>query len=132
MAVIPKRPGVIFKGGNMGKLTVYSFKVNKGQLDLAKRFFNRQGAPLQHSMRDLIDVAANCEKCLELHEEDASLSELQSAFATLLANCKTTWYLNSLLQDAVIKIAKLCKVPMDFITNVLGEAQRLKPAVRRI
>jgi hypothetical protein len=116
----------------MGELTVYSFKVDKGQLHLAKRFFIRQGAPLQHSMRDLIDVAANCEKCLELHEEDASLSELQSAFATLLANCKTTWYLGSLIQDAVLKSAKICKVPLDFITNVLGEAQRVKPAVRRI
>ena len=116
----------------MGELTVYSFKVDKGQLNLAKSFFNRQGAPLQHSMRDLIGVAANCEKCLELYEEDASLSELQSAFATLLANCKTTWYLGSLIQDAVFKIAKICKVPLDFITNVLGEAQRVKPAVRRI
>jgi hypothetical protein len=31
-----------------------------------------------------------------------------------------------------MKIAKTCKVPLDFITNVLGEAQRIKPAVRRI
>ena len=116
----------------MAELTVYSFKVDKGQLNLAKRFFDRQGALLQHSMRDLIDVAANCEKCFELHEEDASLSELQSAFATLLANCKATWYLNNLLQEAVMKIAKTCKVPLEFITNVLGEAQRIKPAARRI
>jgi hypothetical protein len=64
-----------------------------------------------------------------------SLTGREHHFSTVcvtLSNCKTTWYLNSLLQDAVIKIAKLCKVPMDFITNVLGEAQRLKPAVRRI
>ena len=116
----------------MGELTVYSFKVDKGQLNLAKRFFDRQGAPLQNSMRDLIDVAADCEKCLELQEEDASLSELQSAFATLLANCKATWYLSNLLQEAVMRLAKVCKVPLDFITNVLGEAQRVKPATRRI
>ena len=116
----------------MSDLTVYSFKVDKGQLNFAKRFFDRQGAPLQNGLRDLIHVAADCEKCLELHEEAASLSELQSAFATLLANCKATWYLSSLLQEAVIKIAKICKVPLDFITNVLGEAQRVKPAVRRI
>ncbi|HEY55838.1 MAG TPA: hypothetical protein G4N90_00190 [Dehalococcoidia bacterium] len=116
----------------MGELTVYSFKVDKEQLDHAKRFFERQGTPLQHSMRDLIGVAADCEKCLELHEEDASLSELQSAFATLLANCKATWYLNSLIREAVMKIAKISKVPLDYISNVLGEAQRVKPAVRRI
>jgi hypothetical protein len=116
----------------MAELTVYSFKVDKGQLNLAKKFFSRQGVPLQHSMRDLIDVAANCEKCLELHEEDASLSELQSAFATLLANCKATWYLNNLLQEAIMRIAKICKIPLEFITNVLVEAQRVKPAVRRI
>lgn len=116
----------------MGDLTVYSFKVKKEQLDRSKRFFVRQGALLQDSLRDLISVAADCERCLELHEEDASISELQSAFATLLANCKNTWHLNSLLQEAVIKTAKICKVPLDFITNVLGEAQRVKPAARRI
>jgi len=32
----------------------------------------------------------------------------------------------------VIKTAKICKVPLDFITNVLGEAQRVKSAARRI
>ncbi len=116
----------------MNELTVYSFKVNKGQLNLAKRFFDRQGTLLQHSLRDLIHVAADCEKCLELHEEDASLGEMQSAFATLLASCRATSYMSSLLQDAVMKIAKMCKVPLDFITNVLVEAQRVKPAVRRI
>ncbi|MBN1862030.1 MAG: hypothetical protein JW790_00080 [Dehalococcoidales bacterium] len=115
----------------MGELTVYSFKVDKEQLERAKRFFDRQGTPLQHSMRDLVDVAADCEKCIELHEEDASLGELQSAFATLLASCKATSYMSSLLQDAVMKIAKLSQVPLDFISNVLGAAQRVKPAVVR-
>ncbi len=116
----------------MGNLIVYSFKVNKEQLKCAKRFFDRQGSLLQHSLRDIIDVAANCERCLELHEEDASISELQSAFATLLANCKNTWHLGSLLEEAVMKIATICKVPLDYINNVLGEARRVKPAVRRI
>lgn len=116
----------------MGELTVYSFKVDREQLERAKKFFDRQGVPLQHSLRDLIGVAADCEKCLGLYEEDASLGELQSAFATLLANSKPTWYLSSLLREAVIRIAKICKVPLDFINNVLGEAQRAKPAARRI
>jgi len=116
----------------MGDLTVYSFKVDKEQLERAKRFFNRQGTPLQNSLRDIIDVAADCEKCLDLYEEDASIGELQSAFATLLVNSKNTWHLNSILKDAVMNIAKTCKLPLDFITNVLGEAQRLKPLARRI
>ena len=116
----------------MSELTVYSFKLDKGQLERAKSFFARQGTQLQDSLRDLIDVAAECELCLELYEEDASVGELQSAFATLLANAKNTWYRNSLFEEAIVKIAKICKVPMDFITNVLGEAQRIKPAVRKI
>ncbi|MFC2024696.1 hypothetical protein ACFLTJ_03915 [Chloroflexota bacterium] len=57
---------------------------------------------------------------------------MQSAFATLLADCKSPWHLGSLLQEAIMKIANNCKVPMEFITNVLDEAQRVKPAVRRI
>jgi hypothetical protein len=116
----------------MGGLIVYSLKVEKEQLERAKRFLNRKGALLQDSLRDFIDVAAECEQCLELQEEDAPISELQSAFATLLAKCKNAWYFNSLLQEAVMKIAKMSKVPLDFITNVLGEAQRLKSAVRRL
>jgi hypothetical protein len=116
----------------MAEVTVYSFKVDKEQLDRAKRFFDRQGVPLQHSLRDLIDVAADCEKCLELSEEDASIGELQSAFATLLANSKPTWYLSSLLRDAVMDIAGICKIPADYINNVVGEAQRARPAERRI
>ena len=116
----------------MDGITVYSFKVEKEKLERAKRFFSRQGAPLQNNLRDLIDVAADCEKCLELHEEDATLSELQSAFANLLVNSKNTWHLNSLLREAVMNIAKICKLPLDFITNVVGEAQRAKPVMRRI
>ena len=116
----------------MSEQAAYSFKVDKGQLRLAKRFFDRQETPLQSGLRDLIDLAADCEKCLELDEEDASISELQSAFATLLADCKSPWQLGSLLQEAIMKIANNCKVPMEFINNVLDEAERVKPAVRRI
>jgi len=116
----------------MGKLIVYSFKVEKERLERAKRFCIRQGAALQDSLRDLIEVAADCEECFELHEEEASLSELQSAFATLLAHTKQAWHLTGLLQGAVMKLAEICKVPVDFIMNVLGEARRMKPvAVRK-
>lgn len=115
----------------MGKLIVYSFKVEKERLERAKRFFTRQEAALQDSLRDLIEVAAGCEECFELHEEEASISELQSAFATLLAHTKQAWHLTGLLQEAVMKLAEVCKVPVDFIMNVLGEARRMKPVVVR-
>ena len=111
----------------MGELIVYSLKVNKEQLERAKKFLAREGGLLQDSLRDLIDVAADCEQCLELHEGDAPIGELQSAFTTLLANSKNTWHLNSVLQEAVLKIAKMTKMPMDVIVNVLGEARRIKP-----
>ena len=115
----------------MGRLIVYSFKVEKEKLERAKKFFGRQGAALQGSLRDLIDVAAECEECLVLKEEGAPTSELQSAFATLLAAAKNAWHLNGLLQEAVLKIAKVCEVPADFIMNVLGEARRIRPAFAR-
>ena len=108
----------------MGGSNVYSFKVDKEQLDRAKRFVARQGVPLQDSLRDLIDVAADCEQCLELYENDAPIGELQSAFTTLLATSKNTWHLNSVLREAVLKIAKTTKMPMDIIVNVMGEASR--------
>ncbi|MDD5509908.1 MAG: hypothetical protein PHI12_03735 [Dehalococcoidales bacterium] len=116
----------------MGEIVVYSLKVNKEQLELAKKFVAREGQVLQDSLRDFIDVAADCEQCLELHEEDASIGELQSAFTTLLAKCKESWHLNNVLQESVMQIAKLSKVPLDFIANVLFEARRVKPSIRRI
>lgn len=116
----------------MGKLIVYSFKVEKEQLKRAKRFLAREGALLQDSLRDFIEVAADCEQCFELQEAEASISELQSALATLLAKSKQIWHLNGLLQEAVLKIAKMSKVPLDFIMNVLGEARRIKVPVRKI
>ena len=72
---------------------VYSLKVDREQLGRAKRFLARQGELLQDSLRDLIEAAADCEQCLELHEEEASITELQSAFTTLLAKCKDAWLL---------------------------------------
>jgi hypothetical protein len=116
----------------MSRLIVYSFKVEREKLEHAKKFFARQGVALQDSLRDLIDVAAECEECLVLEEEGAPTSELQSAFASLLAAAKNAGHLNGLLREAVLKIAKICEVPVDFIMNVLGEARRIKPAfVRR-
>jgi DNA-directed RNA polymerase specialized sigma24 family protein len=111
---------------------VYSLKINREQLGRAKRFLARQGGLLQDSLRDLIEAAADCEQCLELHEEEASITELQSAFATLLAKCKDAWLLNRLLQEAVMRIAKRSKIPVEFVANVLGEARRAKAATRRI
>ena len=112
----------------MSRLIVYSFKVEREKLEKAKNFFGRQNAALQGSLRDLIEVAAECEECLVLEERGASTGELQSAFATLLASAKSTWHLNGLLQEAVLRFAKICEVPADFILNVLGEARRAKPA----
>jgi DNA-directed RNA polymerase specialized sigma24 family protein len=111
---------------------VYSLKINREQLERAKRFLARQGGLLQDSLRDLIEAAADCEQCLELNEEEASITELQSAFATLLAKCKDAWLLNRLLQEAVMRIAKRSRIPVEFVTNVLGEARRAKAATRRI
>lgn len=111
----------------MSRLIVYSFKVEREKLEKAKKFFVRQEAALQDSLRDLIEVAAECEECLVLEERGAPTSQLQSAFASLLAAAKSAWHLNGLLQEAVLKIAKICEVPADFILNVLGEAQRIKP-----
>ncbi len=116
----------------MGRLIVYSFKVEKEKLEQAKKFFARQGAALQNGLRDLIEVAADCEQCLVLEEQGASTSELQSAFTNLLAHAKNTWHLNGVLQASVLKIAKICEVPLEFIMNVLDEARRVKPAMLKI
>jgi len=116
----------------MGRLIVYSFKVEKEKLERAKEFFTRQGAALQDGLRDLVEVAADCEQCLVLEEEGASTSELQSAFTSLLAHAKNAWHLNGVLQEAVLKIARISEVPLAFIMNVLDEARRVKPAVLKV
>ncbi len=50
----------------------------------AKGFLGRQGASLQDSLRDFIEVAADCEQGLKLHEEDTSISEMQVALAAFV------------------------------------------------
>lgn len=116
----------------MEEPVVYSVKVNREQLVHAKKFLARQGELLQNSLRDFIEVAADCEQCLELQEGDAPITELQSAFTTLLAKCKDAWYLNRILQDAVMMIAKKSKVPLEFVANVLSEARRTKSMLRGV
>jgi hypothetical protein len=106
---------------------VYSFKVDRDKLERAKSFFTRQGVPLQNSLRDLIDVAADCEECLQLHEAQAPIGELQSAFTSLLADSKNTWHMNGIFREAVLKIAGITEMPTEVIDNVIGEAQRNKP-----
>ena len=115
----------------MNDLIVYSLKVRREQLERARRFLARQGELLQDSLRGLIELAADCEQCLELEEEDASITEMQSALATLLAKCKGAWRLNGLLHEAVVRIAKINGLPTEFVNNVLGEARQIKPAVCR-
>ena len=116
----------------MSRLIVYSFKVEREKLEQAKKFCARRGAALQDGLRDLVEVAADCEQCLVLEEQGASISELQSAFTNLLAHAKNIWHLNGVLQASVLKIAKICEVPLDFILNVLGEARRIKPAMLKV
>ena len=70
--------------------------------------------------------------CLELHGKKVSITELQSAFATPLAKYKYAWRLNSLLQEAVMRLAKRSRIPVEFVANVLGEARRAKAATRRL
>ncbi|MCD6452708.1 MAG: hypothetical protein J7K77_00180 [Dehalococcoidales bacterium] len=115
----------------MSNLVVYSFKVDREQLESAKKFLDQQGILLQASLRHFINVAAGCQQCLELHERKAPLSELQSAFITLLASCKPAWHLVNLLREVVMKLAKISQLPLDFIANVLDEAQRAKSVARR-
>jgi hypothetical protein len=67
-----------------------------------------------------------------LQEDEASITELQSAFTTLLAKCKDAWHLNRLLQEAVVRIAQKSKIPLEFVANVLGEARRIKTMVPRM
>ncbi|MDP2949002.1 MAG: hypothetical protein Q8P22_05645 [Chloroflexota bacterium] len=109
----------------MGNLVVYSIKVNPEHLNGAKRFFARRGLLSQDVLRVLIRMASRCESCLALVESRAPISEIQSAFASVLADAKETWQLNGLFQDTVLKTAEACNLPQDFIKNVLAEAQRI-------
>lgn len=109
----------------MNSPVVYSIKVDSDHLDGAKKFFARQGLLPQGVLRGLIKMAYHCESCLALAESGAPISEIQSAFASVLADAKETWQLNGLFQDTMLKVAETCNVPQDFIMNVLAEAQRM-------
>lgn len=109
----------------MDSPVVYSIKVDADHLDGMRKFFARQGLLPQEVLRGLIKMAAHCESCLTLAESRAPVSEIQSSFATVLADAKETSHLNGLFQDAVLKMAEICGVPQDFIMNVLAEAQRI-------
>ena len=109
----------------MSNLVVYSIKVDASHLDGARKFFARQGLLSQDVSRGLIRMASHCESCLALVESKAPISEIQSSFASMLADVKETSQLNGLFQDTVLKTAEICNVPEDFIMNVLAEAQRI-------
>jgi len=109
----------------MSTLVVYSIKVDANHLDGAKKFFARQGLLSQDVFRGLIRMASHCESCLTLVEARAPIGEIQSSFASILADAKETSRLNGLFQDTVLKMAEICNVPENFIMNVLAEAQRI-------
>jgi len=106
-------------------MVVYSFKVAPDDLTGAKKFFGRQGLVPQDMFRRLIRMAASCERCLTLVERGAPISEIQSSFASILADAKETSRLNGLFEATVIRVAEKSNVPRDFILNVLTEAERV-------
>ena len=105
---------------------VYSIKVDPAHLEGARKFFSRVNLPLQDSLRAQIKMAADCEQCLSLVEANAPVKQVQSAFAGILANAKKTWHVNGLLRDAILKTAEACKLPENFIDNVLAEAEKIQ------
>ena len=109
-------------------LVVYSVKIDPAHLEGARRFFARVELPLQDAVRAQIQMASDCEQCLALVEDEAPVEQVQSAFAGILANAKETWHLNGLFRDAIMKTAEACKLPEDFIENVLAEAERIHTA----
>ena len=106
-------------------VVTYSVKVEADDLALAKKFFARSELQVQDAVRSLIRTAASCETCLELVDARAPISEVQSSFASIIADAKETWRLNGLFQDTMLKAAEMSKLPQDFITNVLAEAQHI-------
>ena len=109
----------------MGDPVAYSIKVDPNELDRAKKFFARQGLLLQEVVRGLMRLAADCEACLALVDAKAQTGEIQSSFASTLAEAKELWQLNGLFQETVLKMAEISGVPKDFITNVLAQAQQM-------
>jgi len=108
-----------------GQIKVYSVKVDSNDLSKAKKFFSRSGLQLQDAVRGMMKMATDCETCLQLIEAKASVGEVQSAFAGVVADAKETWRLNGLFQDVIMEAARLSNIPQDFITNVQAEAQRI-------
>ena len=105
---------------------VYSIKVERDYLYGAKRFFSRAQLPLQGALRAQVKMAADCERCLTLVEANAPLEEIQSAFAGILADARETFHQNGLFRNAIVKSAEACKLPENFISNVLAEAERIQ------
>jgi len=105
---------------------VYSIKVERDYLYGAKKFFSRAGLPLQDALRAQVKMAADCERCVTLVDENAPIEQIQSAFAGILADAKETFHLNGLFRNAIVRTAEACKLPENFIGNVLGEAERIQ------
>ena len=106
-------------------LSVYCMKLDRTHLEGAKKFFSRVNLSLQGALRAQIKMACDCERCLALVEAKAPVEKVQSAFAGILADAKATWHLNGLFRDAIAKTAEACKLPENFIANVLAEAERI-------
>ena len=105
---------------------VYSIKVERDYLYGAKRFFLRAQLSLQDALRAQVKMAADCERCLALVETNAPVEQIQSAFAGILADAKQTFHQNGLFRNAIVKSAEACKLPKNFIGNVLAEAERIQ------
>ena len=58
-------------------------------------------------------------------ETNAPVQQIQSVFAGILADARETWHLNGMFRDVILKTATACKLPEDFIANVLKEAERI-------
>ncbi|MFC1910294.1 hypothetical protein ACFLXC_03240 [Chloroflexota bacterium] len=110
---------------------VYSIKVPREHLEGARKFFLRVDLPLQDALRAQMKMASDCEQCLKLVESKAHVEHIQSAFAGILANARETWHLNGLFRNAVLKTAEACKLPDNFIQNVLSEAERTDVSLTR-
>lgn len=104
---------------------VYSIKVERDYLYDAKKFFSRAQVSLQDALRGQIKMAAQCERCLALVENNAPVEQIQSAFAGILADAKETFHLNGLFRNAILKGADASKLPANFIENVMAEAERI-------
>ena len=107
-------------------LAVYSIKVDPAHRKGAVKFFSRAQLSLQGALRAQVKMAADCERCLTLVEANAPLEEIQSAFAGILADARETFHQNGLFRNAIVKSAEACKLPENFISNVLAEAERIQ------